>query len=108
VTRRGELDAAVARVGFPLVMKIQSRDHPDKSEVAGVRVNITTKGEAFAAYLALLESAQRRRSDAAIQGSSSARWRKKVSRSSSARCRTYLRRDDHGRSCASPPNCSGM
>jgi acetyltransferase len=68
VTRRDELDAAIARVGFPLVMKIQSRDIPHKSEVGGVRVNITTKGEAFAAYLALLESAQRHRPEAAIQG----------------------------------------
>jgi acetyltransferase len=68
VTGRDELDAAVARAGFPLVMKIQSRDIPHKSEVGGVRVNIATKGEAFAAYQALLESAQRHRPDAAIQG----------------------------------------
>ncbi len=33
--------------GFPLVMKIQSRDIPHKSEVGGVRVNITAKGDAF-------------------------------------------------------------
>src|SRR6202011_3374011 len=38
------------------------------SEVGGVRVNIATKGEAFAAYQALLESARRHRPDAAIQG----------------------------------------
>jgi succinyl-CoA synthetase beta subunit len=50
------------------VMKIQSRDIPHKSEVGGVRVNIATKGEAFAAYQALLESARRHRPDAAIQG----------------------------------------
>jgi acetate---CoA ligase (ADP-forming) len=68
VTRRDELDGAIARVGFPLVMKIQSHDIPHKSEVGGVRVNITTKGEAFATYLALLESAQRQRPDAEIQG----------------------------------------
>lgn len=68
VTRRDELDAAIARAGFPLVAKIQSRDIPHKSEVGGVRINITTKGEAFAAYGALLESAQRHRPDAAIQG----------------------------------------
>ena len=68
VSRREELDAAAARVGFPLVMKIQSRDIPHKSEVGGVRVNITTKGEAFAAYLALLEGAQRQRPGADIQG----------------------------------------
>jgi acyl-CoA synthetase (NDP forming) len=68
VSDRGELDAAIARAGFPLVMKIQSRDIPHKSEVGGVRVNIASKGEAFAAYQALLESAGRHRPDAAIQG----------------------------------------
>src|SRR5713101_3044523 len=68
VSRRDELDAALARVGFPLVIKIQSRDIPHKSEVGGVRVNIATKGEAFAAYQALLESARRHRPDAVIQG----------------------------------------
>jgi acyl-CoA synthetase (NDP forming) len=68
VTERGGLDDAIARVGFPLVLKIQSRDIPHKSEVSGVRVNIATKGEAFAAYQALLEGARRHRPDAAIQG----------------------------------------
>src|SRR5882672_5637565 len=68
VSNRGELDAAIARAGFPLVMKIQSRDIPHKSEVGGVRVNIASKGEAFAAYQAQLESAGRHRPDAAIQG----------------------------------------
>ena len=66
--RRDALDAAIARVGFPLVMKIQSRDIPHKSEVGGVRVNIATKGEAFAAYQALLDNARRHRPEAAIQG----------------------------------------
>jgi len=68
VSNRGELDAAIARAGFPLAMKIQSRDIPHKSEAGGVRVNIASKGEAFAAYQALLESAGRHRPDAAIQG----------------------------------------
>ena len=68
VTRRDELDAAIGRVGFPLVAKIQSRDIPHKSEVGGVRVNIGTKGEVFLAYEALLENARRHRPDAAIQG----------------------------------------
>ena len=68
VSSRGELDAAIARAGFPLVMKIQSRDIPHKSEVGGVRVNIASKGEAFAAYQALLESVGRHRPEAAIQG----------------------------------------
>jgi acyl-CoA synthetase (NDP forming) len=68
VTEKGALDGAIARVGLPLVMKIQSRDIPHKSEVGGVRVNITTKGEVFLAYEALLESARRHRPNAAIQG----------------------------------------
>jgi acyl-CoA synthetase (NDP forming) len=68
VTEKGALDGAIARVGFPLVMKIQSRDISHKSEVGGVRVNIATKGEVFLAYEALLENARRHRPDAAIQG----------------------------------------
>jgi acetate---CoA ligase (ADP-forming) len=68
VTEKGALDQAIARAGFPLVMKIQSRDIPHKSEVGGVRVNIASKGEAWAAYAALLEGARQRRPDAAIQG----------------------------------------
>src|SRR5438552_3066655 len=47
VTEKSALDGAIARVGFPLVMKIQSHDIPHKSEVGGVRVNIATKGEVF-------------------------------------------------------------
>src|SRR5216683_2342275 len=34
VSSRNELDAAIARAGFPLVMKIQSRDIPHKSEAS--------------------------------------------------------------------------
>src|SRR3984893_14035341 len=68
VTEKSQLDGAIARVGFPLVMKIQSRDIPHKSEVGGVRVNIATKGEVFLAYEALLQSAGRHRPDAEIQG----------------------------------------
>jgi acetate---CoA ligase (ADP-forming) len=68
VTEKSALDGAIARVGFPLVMKIQSPDIPHKSEVGGVRVNIATKGEVFLAYQALLENARRHRPDAAIQG----------------------------------------
>jgi acetate---CoA ligase (ADP-forming) len=68
VTERSALDGAIACVGFPLVMKIQSPDIPHKSEVGGVRVNITTKGEAFIAYQALLDDARKHRPKAAIQG----------------------------------------
>ena len=49
VAERDALDAAIERVGFPMVMKIQSPDIAHKSEVGGVRVGIATKGEAFSA-----------------------------------------------------------
>jgi acetate---CoA ligase (ADP-forming) len=68
VTEKSALDAAVSRAGFPLVMKIQSRDIPHKSEVGGVRIAIATRDAALAAYDALLDSARRHRADAAIQG----------------------------------------
>jgi acetyltransferase len=68
VREKSALDAAIAHVGFPLVMKVQSPDIPHKSEVGGVRVNIATKGEVFLAFEALLENARRHRPDAAIQG----------------------------------------
>jgi acetate---CoA ligase (ADP-forming) len=68
VTERSGLDAAIARVGFPMVMKIQSRDIPHKSEVGGVCVNIATKGETFSTYQALLDNARQHRPNAAIQG----------------------------------------
>ncbi len=68
VARKSELDAAIAKVGFPLVMKIQSRDIPHKSEVGGVKLNIGTKGEAAASYDALIVSAQTQRPQAALQG----------------------------------------
>jgi len=68
VTEKSALDAAIARTGFPVAMKIQSPDIPHKSEVGGVRVNIATKGEVFLAFEALLENARKHRPDAAIQG----------------------------------------
>jgi acetate---CoA ligase (ADP-forming) len=68
VKEKGELDAAIAGVGFPLVMKIQSPDIAHKSEVGGVRVNITTKGEVFLGFEALLNNARKHRPDAVIQG----------------------------------------
>jgi acetate---CoA ligase (ADP-forming) len=68
VAERDALDAAIAQVGFPLVMKIQSPDIGHKSDVGGVRVNITTKGEAFSAYRDLPETVRQHRPDASIQG----------------------------------------
>jgi acyl-CoA synthetase (NDP forming) len=68
VTEKVALDEAITRVGFPLVLKIQSPDIPHKSELGGVRVDIANKKEALVAYDALIESTRQRRPDAAIQG----------------------------------------
>lgn len=68
VTHRNDLHEAIARVGLPLVMKIQSADIPHKSEVGGVRINIATEQDALQAYDQLLESVQRQRPSAEIQG----------------------------------------
>ena len=68
VADKSALGAAVSKVGFPLVMKIQSRDIPHKSEVGGVKVNITTKDEVAAAYDALIANAQTHRPQALLQG----------------------------------------
>lgn len=68
VTDKSGLDEAISRVGFPLAMKIQSPDIAHKSEVGGVRVNITTKGDVFLAFEALLNNARRHRPGADIQG----------------------------------------
>jgi acyl-CoA synthetase (NDP forming) len=68
VTEKSALHGAISRVGFPLVMKIQSHDIPHKSEIGGVRVNITSEDDALAAYDALPRHARRHRPDAAIQG----------------------------------------
>ncbi|MET3325545.1 acyl-CoA synthetase (NDP forming) [Bradyrhizobium japonicum] len=68
VKDKAGLDEAVARVGFPLVMKIQSPDIAHKSEIGGVRVNIAAKGEVFLAFEALLGNARKHRPEAVIQG----------------------------------------
>ncbi|TPQ42798.1 CoA-binding protein [Bradyrhizobium guangdongense] len=68
VMDKSGLDEAIARVSFPLAMKVQSPDIAHKSEVGGVRVNVTTKGEVFLAFESLLNNARKHRPDASIQG----------------------------------------
>jgi len=68
VTEKAALEAALTQAGFPVAMKIQSRDIPHKSEVGGVRVNIAAKADALAAYDTLLDNARRHRPSAVIQG----------------------------------------
>jgi len=68
VTEKSALDAAIARIGFPLVMKI-SRRYSAKSEVGGrPRQHCVPRARRLWLDEALMESARRHRPGAAIQG----------------------------------------
>ena len=64
-------DAAVAaaeNLGYPVVMKIASKDILHKSDVGGVKVGLEDEDEARRAFHAILESARQRVPDAIIDG----------------------------------------
>lgn len=56
------------RFGYPLVMKIESAEIPHKSDVGGVRLNITNREEAGEAYDSILENVKKHKPEAAING----------------------------------------
>ncbi|MGB3488240.1 MAG: acetate--CoA ligase family protein [Xanthobacteraceae bacterium] len=68
VSHRDQLHEAIARVGLPLAMKIQSADIPHKSEVGGVRLGIATERDAAQAFDDLLARANTQRPEATLQG----------------------------------------
>lgn len=68
VRDKAALAAALSTTGFPVAMKIQSRDIPHKSEAGGVQVNIRDADEAAVAYDALIGNARRFNSAAGVQG----------------------------------------
>jgi acetate---CoA ligase (ADP-forming) len=68
VTEQAALAGVAAGMTYPLVMKIQSRDIPHKSEAGGVRINLKNLEEATAAFAALMENARRFKPNAALQG----------------------------------------
>ncbi len=55
-------------LGFPLAMKINSPDIPHKSDVAGVRLNISNATSVRTAYDELLKTARQHRPDATLNG----------------------------------------
>ncbi len=59
---------AAENLGFPVVMKISSKDISHKSDVSGVRLNITNARAVRGAYLDLVESVQKARPEATIEG----------------------------------------
>lgn len=57
-----------AETGFPVVMKIVSADILHKTDVRGVRLNVSSKEEAKVIYESLISTAKKERPDAFLQG----------------------------------------
>jgi acetyltransferase len=64
----GEALAIAEEIGFPLVMKIHSRDITHKSDVDGVRLGIRSARELQATFHEMVANVRRQRPDATIQG----------------------------------------
>ena len=56
------------QIGFPIAMKVDSPDLPHKSDVGGVRLNIMNAPAVRNAYHDIIETVQKRRPDAKING----------------------------------------
>ena len=67
----GNLEEAVQaaeRIGYPVVLKIVSRDIIHKSDAGGVALNLETKDEVIDAYQAILRACRAYKRDAKIEG----------------------------------------
>ncbi len=67
-TSAEEASDIAQKAGFPVVMKIQSKDIVHKVDVKGVKLNIQTKEDAASAYRTILADVKERQPDAEIQG----------------------------------------
>jgi succinyl-CoA synthetase beta subunit len=56
------------KIGYPVVMKVVSRDILHKSDAGGVALDILNKDEVTDAYEAIMQSARRYKPDAVIEG----------------------------------------
>ncbi len=56
------------KIGYPVVLKIQSPDITHKSDVGGVQLNLGTENQVNAAFERIMEAARTRRPDARIEG----------------------------------------
>ncbi|MTK11355.1 MAG: acetate--CoA ligase family protein [Clostridiaceae bacterium] len=67
---KDELEALVAakKIGYPLVMKIESADILHKSDVGGVKLNINSENEVLSAYNEILSSVKIHKPNAKING----------------------------------------
>jgi len=60
--------SATSNIGYPVVMKVVSPDISHKSDVAGVRLNITSADELKKAFAEMIESVGKHKPDAEIKG----------------------------------------
>lgn len=67
-TNAEEAAQMAAETGFPVVMKIVSPDILHKTDIRGVRLNVSSEDEAKAIYESLIRTAQKERPDAKLQG----------------------------------------
>jgi len=67
-TTADEAVAAAREVGFPVALKIASPDITHKSDVGGVKLNLTTPDEVKAAFDEIIAAAKRAQPDAKIDG----------------------------------------
>lgn len=63
-----EAVAAAAAIGFPVVVKVQSRDVPHRSDVGGVRLGLSSEAAVRAASDEVLAAVRRHQPDARIDG----------------------------------------
>lgn len=56
------------RIGYPVVLKIQSPDITHKSDVGGVQLNLGTEKQVYAAYERIMDAARSRCPEARIEG----------------------------------------
>src|SRR5699024_9265649 len=59
---------AAQKIGFPVVMKIDSKDIPHKTEVGGVKLNLNSESSVEDAYSDILASAKKHYPEAEIKG----------------------------------------
>lgn len=59
---------AAARIGFPVALKISSKDIPHKTEVGGIRLGLTSEDEVRRAARDILASARKHKPEAQIDG----------------------------------------
>lgn len=63
-----EAVAAARRCGYPVALKIESRDIPHKTEAGGVKLGLASDGEVRSAYAEIMDNARRHEAGAKLDG----------------------------------------